>query len=396
MGTFANGEPWVLGPVTVTAISPNPSESVTNVQNGSMLNPIAGTHQGFESNGIGLAATSYQASKNVALQLPLTINGNDALVSSITRPSNKYPNYVDRVCVLTVLTTAPDRGSFRTGLFGANHAVKWNKSQINWNVLKKFRPIPASAPSQAYIEERLPALPWFEWDGHVVSGIYIGETNVATRYIDPSRNIWSTYGREIAIKWGKVGLWLQLDKSQEEKEKAMIQTIQAGIDIWNYRTNGGNFYHDGGQRSGRKFPAFLAAVALNDPTLLEFVGKHPEYFQEDMTTFYVSEKEVYQDKQRDGTPIPGKRNPNNLGYTPNQIGLPEWGIRHYYEPYQDNSSWGSNYRHVNWPANFGSVLAADLMGRKAAWGHPPIFDYNDRYKSAGGVSGFFADMYNFK
>ncbi len=385
-GQFANGEPWVVGPVTVTAISPNPSQSITGVQNGSMVNPIPAAHQGFENNGnTNIPEISYDASLNVALKLPLTLGGNDVLVSSITMPANAYPNYIDTICVLTVVSSAPPSGSFRPGFYGTDHTVRFNKSQINYGVLKNL-PIVAGAPTKAQIEAKLPPLPWFEWHPHQAAGLYNAWRNIAAGNGGDGKP--STYGREIAYKWGDVALWLQLANTQADKEKAMIQTIQCGIDIHSYATHGGGFYHDGGHKSGRKFPAFLAAVALNDPTLLQFAA-NPDIFQEDTTTFFVTQADINRVRSDPGA-----------AYTSSQLGMPEWGIRHRWEPIRDDSRWpappGVYYRHVNWPANAGSVLAADLMGRKDAWGHPAIFAYNDRYRSMGGIVGFAANMYNYK
>ena len=385
-GQFANGEPWVVGPVTVTSISPNPSQSVTGVQNGSMKNPIAGARQGFENNAItNIPEVTYDPSLNVALQLPLTLAGNDSLVSSITMPANAYPNYIDTICVLTVLTSAPPEGSFRPGFYGSNHAVRFNKSQINYGVLKNLGAV-AGAPTKAQIEAKLPPLPWFEWHKHQAAGLYNAWRNIAAGNGGDGKP--STYGREIAYKWGDVALWLQLANSQADKEKAMIQTIQCGIDIHSYATNGGGFYHDGGHKCGRKFPVFLAAVALNDPTLLQFVA-NPDVFQEDMNTFFVTQADINR-----------SRNDPAAAYTSSQFGMPEWGIRHRWEPERDDSRWpappGVYYRHVVWPAMAGAVLAADLMGRKDAWGHPAIFAYNDRYRDMGGIIGFAANMYAYK
>ena len=166
----------------------------------------------------------------------------------------------------------------------------------------------------------------------------------------------------------------------------MIQTIQCGIDIWSYATNGGGFYHNGGHKCGRKFPAFLAAVALNDPTLLQFI-KNPDIFQEDLQTFIVKQSDV-------GRTV----NPGQSTYAQSHVGMAEWGVKHRWEPVNDDSRFtgGVPYRHVVWPAMAGAVLAADLMGRKEAWGHPAIFAYNDRYRQIGSISGFVGNMFAHK
>jgi hypothetical protein len=43
----------------------------------------------------------------------------------------------------------------------------------------------------------------------------------------------------------------------------------------------------------------------------------------------------------------------------------------------------------------GSILAIDLMGRRAEWNHPAIFPYTERYVAKRGVGvGFVAEMWS--
>ncbi len=377
-GTFANGEPWVIGPVTITNINPNPSQSTVGKQNGSMKNPIAGAKHGFDSSVNPLTTTAYDPALNLALNFPFNLLAGNSLVSSKTVSS--YPNYFDTVCVLTVLASAPPEGSFRPGPYGNDRTIRWNKSQINYSVLKNLTPVSGS-PTKAAIEAKLPALPWWEWSSHYTGGLICPWRNVAAG--NGGNGQPSTYGREIAFKWGEVGLWLHLNNSQADKEKAMIQSIQCGIDIWSYATNGGAFYHDGGHKCGRKFPVFLAAVALNDPTLLAFAARS-DVFQEDTQTFFVTQGDV-------GRPVDS---PSET-YNQSHVGMAEWGVRHRWEPNKDDSRWtgGTPYRHVVWPAMGGAVLAAKLTGRSASWGHPAIFAFTERYKTLSGLGGFAGNMW---
>jgi hypothetical protein len=342
-----------------------------------MLNAFPNTNQGFDSEPkTGIPETEYDEAKNVALKLPIVLNAGDILASSKTIYS--YPNFIDTICVLTVLATPPPEGSFRPGPYGQDHKIRWNKSDIDYDVLKSL-PKVADAPSKVEIESILPALPWWEWGPHQAHGILCAFRNLASDVNGQP----STYGREIAFKWGKVALWLNLDYTHKEKEKALIQTIQAGIDIMSYVKNGGGFYPDGGHKSGRKFPVVLAAIALNDPELLEFAA-NPEIFAEDTTTFIVTQGDVGR-----------KVVPPGETYDETMIGQADWGVRHRWEPAHDDSRWdgGVPYRFVNWPANAGSVLAIDLMGRRDAWGHPAIFAYNERFYSKAGFSGFPGNMW---
>lgn len=375
-GTFANGEPWVVGPVTITAISPQ----WDGTNNGSMKNPVPGTRNGFttapDASSI-LADYKYDATKNVALQLPLTLVAGDVLASAHTVSS--YPNHTEKVCVLTVLGSQPAAGSFRPGPYGTDRVVRFNKSQINWDILRSLAPV-AGAPTANQINNFTPPLPWWEWGTHWTGNSLCGQLNVAA--YDDVKGVPSTYGREIARKWGDVALWLNLNHSLADKERAMIYTIQCGIDIHSYVTNGGGFHHDGGHKCGRKFPVVMAAAALNDPTLKAFASD-PDIFQEDTQTWIVGQSDV-------GRSVLSPK----VTYSQQHVGAAEWGVRHRFEPAQDDSRWadGSQQRFTVWPAMSGVVVAVELMGLQNIWNHPAIFQYNERFRSLNGLDTFATNM----
>jgi hypothetical protein len=84
---------------------------------------------------------------------------------------------------------------------------------------------------------------------------------------------------------------------------------------------------------------------------------------------------------------PDHRNPKEP-YETADIGMPEWGIRHFDQPQADDKSWKAVYRGVNGPTYPAFVLAALIMGQKQAWNHDALFDYTDRYvKIAAGKKG---------
>ena len=153
----------------------------------------------------------------------------------------------------------------------------------------------------------------------------------------------------------------------------MIQTIQCGIDLASYFENGGRLAASGGHQVGRKFPLLLAAVALKDPTLLRFASES-DRFIEDLTTFIVPQSHV-------GLVVEG--GPEAM-YVQNDVGIAEWGINHAWAPAKDDRRWrnGILYRFAQWPAMMGQVFAAELMGLKDTWGHPPIFAYTERFLAA--------------
>ena len=152
----------------------------------------------------------------------------------------------------------------------------------------------------------------------------------------------------------------------------MVQTIQCGIDLASYLSNGGAIRASGGHQVGRKFPLLLAAVALKDPELLK-LASDPTLFIEDLTTFFVQQSDVGRNVESG----------ESAKYIQGDLGIAEWGISHAWDPSKDDRRWrdGIPYRFAQWPAMTGQVLAADLMGLKEVWGHPVIFKYTERFMS---------------
>lgn len=106
-GQFVNGDYWVVGPVTITSISPATTTS-GRIMHGSMLNPKMSESQGYDSS---ISYFTYNASLNVARTMPLTIQPGNSLVSTISLsspfPGVKYA--LKTAAVLTVMASAPPR-----------------------------------------------------------------------------------------------------------------------------------------------------------------------------------------------------------------------------------------------------------------------------------------------
>jgi hypothetical protein len=412
-GVFANGEPWVVGPITVTDISPKPSDvnpathPVDYGSHGSMINPTADTGYNV-THGLDARAYNpvggpyYDPALNLALSFPFVVGADNSLCSSIGYDGVQYPYrhlpqyagyggypyLLKTVCVLTVLAVAPPTGSFRPHFFGNTHPVLFNLNDVDFDIPPSYPSTP-NTPSRAYVESLLPALPWFEmyggWDGLRVHPWF----NTASP--PGGDGVPSTYGREIALKWSIIALWLSTDASAADKRDLLIRTIQCGLDIAGFLQQGAVFLEDGGHKCGRKWPLFVAAVMLNDPTLLALAGD-PSLFQEDRQTFVVEGARVV-DHAAPGESWYGRE---FLDYRAEDAGVAEWGIRHARAPFEDNRSWTATYRDVVWPAMVGASLAANLWGREAVWNHPAIFLYNERFVSiAGAGSAFAAEMYTY-
>jgi hypothetical protein len=107
---------------------------------------------------------------------------------------------------------------------------------------------------------------------------------------------------------------------------------------------------------------------------------NPDIFQEDTQTWIVTQNDV--GRQLD--PWPGNVVET---YAQEHVGMAEWGIRHRFEPNQDNRSWSATYRDVVGTGMMGPWLAATLMGAQATWNHPAAFAYMERWKNLSGFGG---------
>ncbi len=405
-GQFANGDYWVVGPVTIIAINPPSTVVSGRVINGSMLNPMPtwGSVQGFDSavNGI-----PYSASLNVArpggndlsASNPLVLQPGSSLVSCISIDDPSSSNLkLQTAAVLTVLSSPPPAGSFRPAYCGTDKTVKHNVSSLNYSLLGNL-PITSQIhnlfPSFNYpynsileylsVVERYFERPWLDhisgWGG---------------QYIHPQDNM-PGYGNDIASQVSTGALMLHLDFTNAQKQELLINFIQVGIDLYGAAANGTTWPPDGGHASGRKWPILFAGIMLNDADMKNIGQKSGDYldspgygpgnpppdyisFGEDAQTFYVSQFDV--DLQHAGDRIP---------YEQADIGLPEWGIRHATVPIYDDKDWDARYRGMHNVNTWGGfLLAAHVMepatSARTLWNHMALFHYIDRDAEVRGLS----------
>ncbi len=297
-GTFANGDYWVVGPLTIIGITPASTVTAGRTINGSMLDPNSG--QGFDS----ASSIAYTAAKNVARPggndlsagNPLVIASGHSLVSAKSATAAGARPTLTDASVLTILTSAPDVNSFRPAYAHLDKTINFNVSDVNYSSLAALTPT-ASAPSLATAEgwfERV----WLDW-------IFTDQ------YIKPSNNM-PKYGRDIAVRTGDGALVLNLNYTNAQKEALLIRYVQLGIDLYGIIQadkihawqNSGGFSH------GRKLPILTAGLILDDAEM-EGVGalsgdylysgsygagnNPPDYihFGEDDQTFYVTADDIY-------------------------------------------------------------------------------------------------------
>ena len=185
------------------------------------------------------------------------------------------------------------------------------------------------------------------------------------------------YGREISEYSGSAGLLLLCDYSLAQKETLLVRMVQLGIDNYGVLQDGGgnNWYAAGGWASGRKWPVLFAGLMLGDSGMTSMPSSWA--FGEDTQSFYVAETS------------PGVYNHGHGGYNAGDVGLPDWGIFHSWDPSKDSKDWFGNPYRLCCTANvwWGSVLCARLMGVEGLWNYPALFDYQDRFRTENPAQG---------
>ena len=141
-GQFVNGDYWVVGPLTVSSVSPAP----TSGRHGSMVNPTSvGTVQGYDNRVAG-----YSSSERISF--PYSMTAGDSVVSTISWANNSISLYdqgeadllgknvganhyaLKSAAVLTCLSSTPASDAFRPPYAGTNKPL-FEKSDINYSSL---------------------------------------------------------------------------------------------------------------------------------------------------------------------------------------------------------------------------------------------------------------------
>ena len=368
VGQYANGDWWVVGPVTVVSITPESKlerPGDTRIANGSQINPTVGAVQGYDNE---MKWTSYVAALNVAFDVsPITgkklvVPVNSSLISTKSVVATKARPQLSDASVLTVVASAPQPGDFRPAYVGASKVSTFNASNIDYSLLKSLAP--ASTPPSWSKMER------------IVERVYLDHIpDFPSRNQHPSNNM-SPYGRDLCYDLAQVAAMLHTDATIAQKTKTVIGLIQIGIDIYGVAANAGNtmWPANGGHASGRVWPPIFAGLMLNDPAMQNV--RNIADFGETDQCFYV----------RETTPAvveSGKPAVFNNGYgkyTLEHKDMPEWGIRHRLRPQKDELRWHRNYRECCTAASwYGNAFAADVMGARALWKSDAFFDYMERY-----------------
>jgi hypothetical protein len=352
VGRFYLGDWWVIGPVTISAISP----AWDGQRNGSMIDPDASTDtQGYRA---GLDV-QYVDSLNAATLLPLTIDpgqssqGVVSLISSVGLDNiliGGSHEGIRSAAVLTVVGSAPPSDAFRPAYARGDKTI-YRTSQMNTHLLPGLNP-PGSISG---------ALGGY---GNAFTKVYLDHASHGGNWgasLHPVDNGYP-YGRDFSTAVSNATL-VALTNNGKAVEFARRLT-QMGIDFYPMWLVNNKGVEGGGFGWGYKWTILFAGIMLNHDGMM-----HPPLyrtgtihkFPEDRFTSY-------------GAPAPGWPG-----------GKPLWGTvdPEYNECPPDlaaNADCNDGYRiccsSFTW---VGQALAARLMGAVDLWNHPAYFDYVDRW-----------------
>ena len=351
-GTFVTGDPWVVGPVTIVSVSPEP----TSGRNGSVVDPTGG-HQGYDDRG-----GEYDDGENAAF--PLTLGPDHSLVSSISKPEGIETLNVGALraqAVLTVVSAPQLPTIFRPAYAGTDKRYH-DAATLRDDVLPDL-----AAPDVAELARMLDR-PRID---HLSS--WTIQHSCAEDNWTNGEGAHACYGREYATVISDAALAVMLDTPAQRD--LVLALVQLGIDNHGVLRAGGSWPADGGHHSGRKLPIVLAALLLDDCDLLAVVVLRADgAFGEDGQTY----------EGTTGTALFGQDCGGGRG-TYFEDGCTGGGARDCRDP-AGAVDGCPDYRDCCTSAYWvGEALAARMLRAEAIWDHDPFFAYVDRWM-AGEVS----------
>jgi len=379
VGQFVNGDYYVVGPVTVTAIDPPPTTSAP-YENGSVVNlPTANGKSGFDSRLNDGTDQSWWFDASLRSYPPIALKPGDALVSSISlaqihslpevmRSSDMSASPVRTVSVLTVVSATPAADAFRPSYCDRSQSI-YHADSLQRNLLPSLTPPnPSQTPTLAQFETWY-RRPWIDTNAFL---------------FDAPAEYMPSYGQHIAFADSYASLLLMLNFPADQKVNLTNYFVQYGIDLYGCLEAGYGWPAFGGHRSGRKLPIVFAGILLNNDGMKNASAAHPNQFGEDMQTVYVNKiPGGYSQAWQGATVIYGGHYGVNTDGTPVSGGL--------YGPYEQlqpanwplingNEQLGEAYRRcctsVSW---VGEALTMHIMHTENIWNYPAFFDYVDRW-----------------
>jgi hypothetical protein len=357
-GTFANGDLWVLGPVTLIGMTPQ----FHGEHNGWEVNPADISAQGFD-----VRVADFDPSR--VPSFPYTAEPGQSIVKTAS-----WAPFDDEECrpclqtaaVLTVLAEPPpDEGAtvFRPPYFGADKPY-YSTTELQTELLPEL-PAPPSANT---LEEVAAQFAGVQLDHKV---------NWTGAFIHPVDNM-AEYGSSIAQRSANAALRLMLDDPVEDKMPGIIGYVQAGIDLHHMALGGAYWPPGGGHGEGRKLPVTLAAVLLGDTAMQDAVsGAGREQYGENGGMYYSAAAD---------TVLFGQTPNSEESYWTNLVF--DTGSRTIIDPYEliDGGhipGWSYQFCCTALPWKSTATAVRLMPELERVWNHEEFFTYVDRWVSFG-------------
>jgi len=379
---FINGDWYVVGPITIKAISPKPLYGAEipdieldhmdlerpvpqRVRNGFMLNPPAAMRVSYDS------GVRNWFDPSLIQRLPVTMKPGDSLVATISMPKGLVlkPQLWETVergvddsspirtaAVLTCVAEPLPPDAFRPAFCDRQARI-----YLSRNLKRELLPtVPAKSPPDVGLYVRFTQRPW------VGTGFFGFES--------PVENM-PQYGRDYARVVGQDALLLCTDLKTEQKEALLVDFVQVGIDLGGMIRPGHPGWEGfGGHGSGRKLPIVFAGLLLGDDELAYINKSFPKaHFGEDEQTAYgdswTGAKVVFT----------GHRAIDEAtGVARAETGPYEHTVASTWKEGREKMS--ESYRRCCTSAAWvAEVLALRLMKAEKLWDHDAFFDYCDRW-----------------
>lgn len=305
VGQYANGDYWVVGPVTITSISPPAAAADLNngvvdavctggstgigacrdwcadnapggyssaclgggrglglchcqrIRNGWQVNPLVLSGQAFDDRSTNVDA-------GLVPSLPFTAVPGQSIVKSISLNPDEAScrPCLRTAAVLTVVAEAPpDGGStvFRPPYVGAAKTL-YSVNDVRTDLLPSLAPVPLAISDDFFSVK----LEWVHERYRKVQLDHMG--GLCGRSTHPEEHM-PNYGADIGSNNGDAVLRLCLNESLEEKLPGLIAFIQYGIDLHRMVELGQTWPAGGGHRPGQLLPLTFAALMLDDAAM---------------------------------------------------------------------------------------------------------------------------------
>lgn len=356
-GRYANGDYWVLGPVTITRIRPD----FGGEHHGWEVNPSDTVAQGFDER-----IHDFDAAR--VPDLPYVAQPGESIVKAVSLEplgDDECRPCLQSSAVLTVVGEAPpDDGEtvFRPPYFGTDKPL-YSTEDLQTDLLPSY-PHTENTPSLDDVEG------WFR-------GLQLDhKTNWTGRAMHPVDSM-PDYGSSIASRDAEGALRLMMDDTVLAKWDAIVVYVQFGIDIYHMMLGGQVWPPGGGHGEGRKLPAVFAAVLLDDEQMrtdLSSAGR--EVFGEN-GGMYRSPADVV---------LFGQTDNDEESYWTNLVF--DTGSRTIIDPYHHIDGGhrpGGSYQFCCTSLPWKSTATALYMmpALQDVWNHPEFLEYVDRWVSHG-------------